>query len=201
MAVNFPSQEIQTLYENRFCYQEDFDIIISGKHNDLANTNVRSTYRISYPEFEEIETLYSSIKYTNTDVTVCERSNVWIICRKETLHKKIAEVKDLHTDSYKIYLDKTNQWVKPIELPDSRVGYSACSFMKSLYVFAGCNGQSLKTCLKYDTITSKWTNIASMNSCRHSAACTVYEGKIVVTAGYYHGNLKSVESFHHHENK
>ena len=31
MAVNFFTEEKQILYENRYCKQEDFDIIISRK--------------------------------------------------------------------------------------------------------------------------------------------------------------------------
>ena len=201
MSISFSSRENHILYENRFCYQEDFDIVISGNYNDLENTEVRSTVRINYSEFKEIQMLYSSTKYTNTEVTVCERSNIWIICRKGTLHKNITEVKDVLTDAFKIYLDKTDQSIKPIEIPDNRVDYSVCSLMKTLYVFGGYNEHSLRSCLKYDTITTKWSYIDKMNSYRQLPGCTVFEGKVVVTGGYYNVALKSVESYDHHENK
>ena len=199
MAATFSSHENQALYQSRFCNQENFDIIFSGNHNDLANTEFRSTLRISYPDFNEIETLYSSIKYTDTEKTICERSNIWTICSKGISHKRNKT--DIIIDSSGIFHDKNNQWTKLTQVPDNRVYYCVCSFMKILYAFGGYNGQSLESCLKYDTKTSKWSYIANMNSCRQNPGCTVYEGKIVVTGGYYHGNLKSVEIYDHHENK
>ena len=48
--------------------------------------------------------------------------------------------------------------------------------------------------MKYET----WTKIADMNEHRKCAACTVYEGKIVVTGGI---RLKLVEAYDYYENK
>ena len=70
-----------------------------------------------------------------------------------------------------------------------------------MYVFGGCDDFVLKTCLKYDTTTSKWTNIADMNICRESGSSTVFEGKIIVSGGQNNTGLKSVEAYDHHENK
>ena len=202
MAVNFSSQEKQIVYENRFCSQEHFEIIISGKQYDLGNNEVRSTFRISYPEFKEIEVLHSSINRTETEKTICERSNIWIICSNEVLHNTNKIIKKISIDSFSKYLDKTDKWIKLIQLPNSRASYSAsCSFMSSLYIFGGYNRGSLKSCLKYDTKTSKWTNIANMNDPRQFPTCTVFEGKLVVSGGYDYGKLKSVESYDHYENK
>ena len=55
MAATFSSQENQVLYENRFCNQEHFDIIISGNHNYLDNMKYRSPSKISYPELEKLK--------------------------------------------------------------------------------------------------------------------------------------------------
>ena len=56
-------------------------------------------------------------------------------------------------------------------------------------------------CYKYSLINGKWKSIASLNISRYSAACTVFEGKIVVSGGYNRGELKSVEAYDHHKNK
>ena len=72
MVVNLSSKGSKKLSEHRFCNQKDFDIITSGNHNDFANAAVRTTSRISYPEFKEIETLYCSQKYSVSERTVCE---------------------------------------------------------------------------------------------------------------------------------
>ena len=47
-----------------------------------------------------------------------------------------------------------------------------------------------------------WFRIADTKQKRHYVACTVFEGKIVVTGGKYSTSYrKSVEAFDHHENK
>ena len=70
--------------------------------------------------------------------------------------------------------------------------------MRSLYIFGGEINQS-GSCLKYDTKTSQWSYIAKIKTARVNAACTVFEGKIVVSGGNY--NLKSVEAYDYYENK
>ena len=43
-----------------------------------------------------------------------------------------------------------------------------------------------------------------MNNARSNAACTIFEGKLVVSGGCNNNNdrvLKSVEAYDHHENK
>ena len=98
------SKGSKRLYENRFCNQEDFDIIISENHNDLPNTEVRTTSRLSYPEFNEIETLYCSSNYRISKRTIGERSNIWNICSKKNSQK--LNKTDVFIDSFSIYLDK-----------------------------------------------------------------------------------------------
>ena len=77
--------------------------------------------------------------------------------------------------------------------------------MKQLYVFGGQSGYGaytlLKTCAIFDTITSEWSSIANMNLYRDSAACTVYEGKIVACGGYERRSMQTVEAYDHRENK
>ena len=55
----------------------------------------------------------------------------------------------------------------------------------------------------YDIYSNKLRYIASVKTCRESACCAVFEGKIAVTGGYCIRvrNLTSVESFCFHENK
>ena len=57
--------------------------------------------------------------------------------------------------------------------------------------------QSLSSCLSYDVKRDIWSQIADMNDRRFGAACTVYEGKIVVSGGF----SSSVEAFDYYENK
>ena len=84
-------------------------------------------------------------------------------------------------------------------MPDLRIDYFVTSFMKCLFVFGGyCDGPT-SNCFKYICKTGKW--IRSLIKGRESAACTVFEGKVVVSGSFNNSGLSSVESYDHHENR
>ena len=79
--------------------------------------------------------------------------------------------------------------------------------MKELYVFCEYYNEYWPTtyCYKYDFKLNKWSFIASMGINRQKFACTVFEGKIVVSGGIrkISGNferVKSVEAYDRYEN-
>ena len=56
--------------------------------------------------------------------------------------------------------------------------------MNKLYVIGGwimISVESLSSCYNYDIFSKTWNEIADLNKARFYAACTVFEGKIVVT--------------------
>ena len=64
------------------------------------------------------------------------------------------------------------------------------------------NEKSLDLCYTFDMNSNTWNKVADLNVARNFAACTVFEGKIVVTGGVYNWNeLKSVEAYDYYENK
>ena len=68
--------------------------------------------------------------------------------------------------------------------------------MSKLYIIGGwieSGGTSLSTCYTYDI--NIWNEISNLNEKIYSAACTVFEGKIIVAGGYSGTHiLKSVEA-------
>ena len=87
-------------------------------------------------------------------------------------------------------------------------GYSICTFMQKLFVICGENTSNYGRFKFYNKESDKWSNILAMNLNRFNAACTVFEGKIVVAGGWVHTNwgdngeiVKSVEAYDHHENR
>ena len=208
MLVIFASKNIQVLYQNRFCEQEDFDVVISGCTDKLKHSKEIKSLKISSRNHEITETIYHSKKHSECDRTICERSNVWTICsRIPPWGKSHIRESFKFVDSFRIYLDKTDQWINVIQTPNYRCKICTCSFMKNIYVFGGYLLDKIwcyKSCYKYDTKKSKWIFIASMNDCRQNAACTVFKGKIVLTGGYDGVNrvkLSSVEAYDYYENK
>ena len=185
MLIKSASKNTKILYQNRFCEQEDFDVIISGTTDMLKRSEERISFRISSKIFDKVETIHHSKRHSHSDRTVCERSNVWTVCsRIPNVGKYQMRPSLKFVDSFRIYLNKTDQWVNVIQIPDDRENFIACSFMKNIYVFGGFTKKaSLKSCYKYDTNKSKWIYIASMIEYRQLASCTVFRGKIVLTGG------------------
>lgn len=200
MAVDFSSKIKRVLYQSRFCEQENFDVVISGSTDVLEHTDERKSFRISSRNLDKIETIYHSKRHLCFDRTFCERSNVWTVCARIQV-KGESQIRP----SFRIYLDKTDQWINVIQVPDDRTRFSACSFMKNIYVFGGCTVELIfKSCYKYDTKSSKWKVTANMNDFRQNAACTVFQGKIVLTGGWDGDKrigLSSVEAYDCYENK
>ena len=85
---------------------------------------------------------------------------------------------------------------------DYRVSFSACSFIKGIYVFGGFLGYQTSSCLVFDTKNETWTQIARMNQIRCDASCVVFEGRIVVSGGCNENEeeLNTVEAYDHIDN-
>ena len=102
--------------------------------------------------------------------------------------------------SVETYSEKTRTWKhKYIEF-EERVFYCISSFMSKLYIVGGWIKSSdinLRSCYTYDIHSEKLNKIAQLNVARSRAACTVFEGKIVVTGcqSNYYETLKSVEAY------
>ena len=65
------------MYENKCYSEENFDIIITGKHQYVQNIKVRNSSRVSYSGFEQFQTLYfSKKKHTYTELTTSEKSSI-----------------------------------------------------------------------------------------------------------------------------
>ena len=186
------SKTSSVLYQNRFCDQENFDLIITGF--SVENTYLRSIYKVNGPSFVNVATLISDSNYIEESLT--SGSNIWLTCSQNIKHKTF--------ETYKISSRSSDLNKNLIQLPGLRNYYCICSFMKNIYVFGGnINGMSSNTCLKYNTRSNIWKYITNLNNSRRHMACTVFESKVVVSGGIssWKGVLKSVEAYNHHENK
>ena len=63
------------------------------------------------------------------------------------------------------------------------------------------SNENLKSCFVYNMKSDRWSQIADMNEERYFAACTVYEGKIVVCGGYVRRSMRTAEAYDYHEKK
>ena len=171
------------MYQNRFCNQEYLHLVVSGERKF-----VRNIYKASYPDCTKIEILDSRSEYDDSDKTRTSGSSIWTI--------------SIHGYENSNSPTKCGHTMRRIQLPDKRRLYNACFYMKSIYVLGGfCDFKYIRTCVKYDTKTSKWSYIAIMNKRKRSAAAIVFEGKIVVLGGTNQRKLTLVEAYDYYENK
>ena len=96
------------------------------------------------------------------------------------------------------YSASTNVWSEIAYMHDDRKRFCACAFTDKVFVIGGCHheDQHLDSCVQFDTKDCEWKEAVGMNQPRTSAACTVYEGRIVVSGGTNNlDDLNSVESY------
>ena len=181
------------LYENRFCDQNEFDIIINhddGENKDATNSKI------------QIETTYVKCNIFLIPLTAnhCFAKTAAIGSDMFVLNGSDKKVRKTCC----VYVRSRSTWKNLKPMPDSRKYFSVCSFINSIYIISGYLDECgcVKGCFKYDTNHNKWTKIADLKIDRSRSTCAVFEGKIVATGGFrYNGITKSAESYDHHENK
>ena len=176
--------QISILYQARHCYQEDIDEVV------FQNSYQGFTEGLSGLSFYKINKLRSPQARKDKMNFLIGSSN-YVLC-------------DAKFDNYRAFknLVPENNSYFPGSFPDKRNDFCFCVFMKEVYVLGGYWDDFLCSCLKYNFTRNKWSYIANMNESRCDAACTVFEGKIVVSGGEtVTCYLKSVEVYDYHENK
>ena len=160
------------MYENRYCNQDDFSVLICGGKNK-SDIVVDTVYKLDGPEF-------SCEKYTSLP-TLLNGSKIAVVNS------------DLFVVSgycVRKFCSKTNTWKCKWQSNTVVKNCSICSFKQNIYVIK-YDG----SCFYYNFELNKQSKLADMNLSRWFAACTVFEGKIVVTGGF----SKSVEAYDHYE--
>ena len=190
----------KVLYENRYCDQEEFSILVCGGI-DKSFKRMNQVLQIKVPSFEvtefpSMENYHDMLKIATINSDICA-----IVDSVDTyeLYQKTCT-------SVEIYFDKTKTWRHCFFKFEERYFYSFCSFMNKLYVIGGWNksdNKSLCSCYNYNVNNIKDNKVADLNQARYGAPCTVFEGKIVVAGGFLAAencDLKSVEAYDFNEN-
>ena len=174
--------QLKVLYENRYCNQDDFSILVCGGMNNNYRYQ-KSVFKLNGSEFEYKH--YALMPYARK------------ICKTAVINSELfvlgGYTKNYTYDkSFRKFCIKNKTWSLKTQqyLNDNR--FCLCSFKKNLYIV---NETSF---FLYNLKNDQWTQKAKMNQTRNYAACTVFEGKIVVTGGV---SLKSVEAYDYYENK
>ena len=198
-AKSIPLKTPKVLYDNRYCNQEGFSILICGgkdKNGEITN----KVFELESPSFK-VHKFPSMIKphyYLNL---VNIKSDILAISDEKNLDESL----DKSIISTEIYSEKTKSWSNLDFTIKEKCCYCVGSFMGKMYLIGGYNisyEESLSSSYSYNFDSNTWIETAKLNKARDCAACTVFEGKIVVTGGvYYLPQIKSVEAYDYHEDK
>ena len=197
-SVSF--QVPKVLYENRYCNQEGFSILICGGY-DKNRKITNEVFEIEVPSFKlkRFPSLVNPQLYLNL---VNMKSDVIAFDNRSTnLNRSLDEL----AVSVEIYSGKTKTWTHQHVKMNERSHYCVSSFMGKMYIIGRLiisRHKSRSSCNTYDINNNTLNKIADLNEARHYAASTVFEGKVVVTGGeksWY--TLKSVETYDYYENK
>ena len=178
----------KVLYENRYSNQDDLSILICGGKNKTDKL-VRSVFKLYGPQLKCKKYIYMPEALYDCKTAVVN-SDLFVF-------GGFTQYGDIGSCVRK-FCNKTKTWTCKLQ-PDVNFNYcSTCTFKKNIYVM-----RHDELCFVYNFETNKLIRIADMIESRRYAACTVFEGKIVVTGGYNSSEfyLKSVEAYDYYENK
>ena len=189
----------KVLYENRYCNQEGFSILIcGGKDKNGKVTNEVLALEIPSLNEKKFSSIVEPLCYSDL---VNIKSDIIAFNNRLELDKS----SDDSIVPVEIYSDKTTTWTHQYVKINERSHYCVSSFMGKMYIIGGLiisRHKSRSSCNTYDINNNTLNKIADLNEARHYAASTVFEGKFVVTGGvYYLPQIKSVEAYDYHEDK
>ena len=180
------------LYQYRFCDQEDFSIVICS--GEKVNEDIYHEKPFLLNNFDTKVYLPRYFKSRKEHKSVSNGSDLYVLGFHDA--SGFCDVENYS------YLNKCWKTLQGSYLSSS---FYLCIFMQKLFVMDDSSQF-------YDKKTNKWWNTSAMYVKRRNAACTVFEGKIVVSGGfsirlrylssnYIVTQLNSVEAYDHHENK
>ena len=147
-SFDFPPK---VLYENRYCYQDDFSVLICGgknKNDKIVNT----VYKLDGSKLECEK--YSGMPRERYSCKTAVINSELFIMRGYLRNKKF--------DNYIMkFCSKTKTWSYETETNVKNKYFCTCSFKKNLYVI---NEDS--SSFAYNFKSRKWTEVAETNQRR-----------------------------------
>ena len=157
----------KVLYENRYCNQEDFSILICGETTKING--------VKYYSNDVYELNGSNFEVSELPSMLDARYN----CKTAVIGSDILVVGGYYTEDntqrslYSVDVFKTNRksWVYKTELFDKREKFCICSFKQNLYIVGGMKSphnrklgiETFKSCFVYNIKYDKWSHIVDMN--------------------------------------
>ena len=179
-------------YTSRYCNQNKFNILICGGKNYVYET-VSGVFQIDGTDLRNVKAVSLMLKKRYDSQAVCLKGKVYVFG---------GYAGNIPITSFEKYSPSTNTWNKVTDMYDDRENFSACAFMDKIFIIGGWyyadeERTTTNSCLQFDTKDNNWKEVAGMNEARRCAACTIFEGRIVVSGGWdeNYNELNTIESY------
>ena len=180
--------------KTRYCTHNNFDIILCGGRYLISNgyfftkaRTVNDVRSLDAQNFTEVKNMQPMRQARDSFDAFCIKGEVFVIGGFDYDENIVRSIEK--------YSPVTNTWEDVTEISRDRSFFAACSFMDSIYIVGGVVGySSTNTCVEFCTKTLKWHNISNMNGERTKAACTVFEGRVVVSGGFRNLNSNDISN-------
>ena len=177
----------------RYCNQNLTNIINCDYSGGDLKNDTKNKHLVNFNDFK----ISTSIKSTEEVYkAVCLKGDVYIF---------VKDYKNNNSVNIRKYSSVNKVWKKPVEL-----GYhdyfAVCGIVDKIYIIGGLSSFTnvSDSCIRYDTKNQRSKEVAKMNEARIHGGCTIFQGKIVVCAGFNFGGylrrrqtLYTVEVYDH----
>ena len=175
-------------YTHRLCNQK-LNILFCGG-NGRGNA-VKSVYHVDGTNLKAVKGLQPMIKERRLAKAVCLKGDVYVFGGKNSNY-------NLPILSIDKYSHSTNAWSIVSYMIDARKYFCVCAFMDKIFIIGGnIHRTIINSCLQLDTKDNNLKEFSRMDEAKTSAACTVFEGNVIVAGGMNNNKdfLKTVESY------
>ena len=185
----------------RYCNQNNFNCLFCGDINYFGRYD--SDDELGFVDQIDGRNFTKSAKFpslTNNrrfdgfrTTTIFLKGDIYLFdCLDNSADFNILKVEkySIVNDSLEVVADMFND----------RRGFCACGFLDKVFFVGGNLEEEITdTCIQFVTKDYTWKDVASMNEARFSAACTVFEGRVVVSGGLNNNDitLNTVEAYDH----
>ena len=181
---------------SRYCNQNNFNILVCGGYNDKLEKHSNGAKLFNANYYSEVINLPNMNEVRSDFKAVCVKGEVYVFGGNDN-DRVIRSVEKYSTDS--------NTWENVTNMIDDRYHFSVCSLIDNVYIIGGrmddvIDGHNIATCFEFNTKSLEWNEISKMINPRKLSASSVFEGRIVVSGGWFNNRLNTVEAYDHVRN-
>ena len=174
----------------RYCNHNNFDIIICGGKHARTENLLYDVHSIKANNTNNVKELPKINKGREYPEMVSVKGKLYVLSGQDSEYKCVMPIEK--------YSPITKTWEIIADMYDDRTRFCACSFINNIYVIGGHVGDSINSCIKFNTNDHKWEEVARLEEARRDASCAVFEGKVVTSGGNNkNGKSNSVEAYDH----